>query len=59
MIIIDIPHERPSLPVANYSSAIARAVDWLGDRYLLAHPGNVVHGHDAVGADRAASHAQR
>ncbi len=31
---------RQSLPVANYSSAIARAVDWLGDRYLLAKPIN-------------------
>jgi hypothetical protein len=30
----------PTLPVANYSSAIARAVDWLGDRYLLARPIN-------------------
>ena len=29
-----------SLPVANYSPAIARAVDWLGDRYLLAKPIN-------------------
>jgi hypothetical protein len=29
-----------SLPVANYSPAIARAVDWLGDRYLLAQPIN-------------------
>jgi hypothetical protein len=28
----------PLLPVANYSSAIARAVEWLGDRYLLARP---------------------
>jgi hypothetical protein len=28
----------PSLPVANYSSAIAKAVEWLGDRYLLAKP---------------------
>jgi hypothetical protein len=27
-----------SLPVANYRSAIARAVEWLGDRYLLANP---------------------
>jgi hypothetical protein len=27
-------------PVANYSSAIARAVEWLGDRYLLAKPIN-------------------
>lgn len=31
---------RQSLPVANYSSAIARALDWLGDRYLLARPMN-------------------
>jgi hypothetical protein len=30
----------PSLPVSNYSSAIARAVAWLGDRYLLAKPVN-------------------
>ena len=29
-----------SLPVANYSPAIAKAVDWLGDRYLLARPIN-------------------
>jgi hypothetical protein len=29
---------RQSLPVANYSPAIARAVEWLGDRYLLAKP---------------------
>jgi hypothetical protein len=28
------------LPVANYSTAIARAVEWLGDRYLLAKPIN-------------------
>jgi hypothetical protein len=31
-----------SLPVANYSSAIAEAVRWLGDRYLLAQPINAV-----------------
>jgi hypothetical protein len=31
-------HHTPSLPVANYSSAIAKAVEWLGDRYLLAKP---------------------
>jgi hypothetical protein len=29
-----------SLPVTNYSPAIARAVEWLGDRYLLAKPIN-------------------
>jgi hypothetical protein len=33
-------HPLQSLPVANYSSAIARAVEWLGDRYLLANPIN-------------------
>ena len=33
-------HTVPSLPVSNYSSAIARAVQWLGDRYLLARPIN-------------------
>ena len=31
-------HQLKSLPVANYRSAIARAVEWLGDRYLLAKP---------------------
>jgi hypothetical protein len=31
---------RESMPVANYGSAIARAVEWLGDRYLLARPVN-------------------
>jgi hypothetical protein len=29
-----------SPPLANYSSAVARAVEWLGDRYLLARPIN-------------------
>jgi len=33
-------HKLHSLPTANYSSAIARAVEWLGDRYLLAKPIN-------------------
>jgi hypothetical protein len=33
-------HTVPSLPVSNYSSEIARAVAWLGDRYLLAKPVN-------------------
>ena len=31
-------HTLKPLPMANYSSAIARAVEWLGDRYLLAKP---------------------
>ena len=29
-----------SPPVANYGDAIAKAVEWLGDRYLLAKPIN-------------------
>jgi hypothetical protein len=33
-------HRHQSLPVSNYNSAIARAVGWLGDRYLLAKPIN-------------------
>jgi hypothetical protein len=28
------------LPVSNYGSAVARALEWLGDRYLLAKPIN-------------------
>lgn len=35
---IRMEHHIPSLPVANYTSAIAKAVEWLGDRYLLAKP---------------------
>ena len=31
-------HSFKPLPMANHSSAIARAVEWLGDRYLLAKP---------------------
>jgi hypothetical protein len=38
----DKRNARPESPVANYSPAIARAVEWLGDRYLLAKP---IHGH--------------
>jgi hypothetical protein len=37
-----------SLAVANYSSAIAEAVKWLGDRYLLARPINTVPGREAA-----------
>jgi hypothetical protein len=33
------PAQQP-LPVSNYASAVARAVEWLGDRYLLARPIN-------------------
>jgi hypothetical protein len=31
-------HRGEPVPVSNYSAAIARAVEWLGDRYLLAKP---------------------
>ena len=37
-------HEPRLLPVENYSSAIAKAVEWLGDRYLLAKPINSARG---------------
>jgi hypothetical protein len=33
------PNLKPSF-AANYNSAVARAVEWLGDRYLLAKPIN-------------------
>lgn len=37
----DKPHRIPqSLPVVNYRPAIVRAVEWLGNRYLLAKPIN-------------------
>ena len=29
---------QPPFPVRDYSSAVQRAVSWLGDRYLLAAP---------------------
>jgi len=38
-----------SLPVANYSESIARAVEWLGDRYLLARPINASRSRSAGG----------
>jgi hypothetical protein len=44
-------HNEPlkSLPVENYATAIARALEWLGDRYLLAKPINSAH---RLGVDR-------
>ena len=30
--------QAPALPVTDYHAAIAGAVEWLGDRYLLARP---------------------
>jgi hypothetical protein len=36
-------HALQSWPAANYQSALARALEWLGDRYLLAKPINSAH----------------
>jgi len=48
----DKPNHPPqSLPEANYGAAIARAVEWLGDRYLLAKPINSKQ--SRIGGDRA------
>jgi hypothetical protein len=46
----------PQLPVANYSRAIARALAWLGDRYLLASPINAPSKHQRPAAK--ASHVE-
>jgi hypothetical protein len=49
----DKPSPSPqSLPVANYSFAIARALEWLGDRYLLARPMNASRSRSAGGRAR-------
>jgi hypothetical protein len=37
------------MPVVNYSAAIAQAVKWLGNRYLLAKPINTRRGHGSRG----------
>jgi hypothetical protein len=42
-------HAPRLLPVADYSFAIARALEWLGDRYLLARPMNAVRQRSADG----------
>jgi hypothetical protein len=39
-------------PVTNYSSAVARAVDWLGDRYLLSEPVKAISSISATKAAR-------
>jgi hypothetical protein len=43
-----------ALPVANYSAAIAEAVKWLGDRYLLAQPINSMASREAAEAAHTA-----
>jgi len=35
-------------PPTDYSAAVAKAIAWLGDRYLLARPINVTAGRCAV-----------
>jgi hypothetical protein len=48
-----INHRLESLPVANYNSAVARAVAWLGNRYLLAKPINALPGRSTAAAPRS------
>jgi hypothetical protein len=47
-----------TLPVADYSSAIAKAVEWLGDRYLLARPINAGAVGEWVSAARLAPYVR-
>jgi hypothetical protein len=46
-------HKLESLPVANYNSAVARAVAWLGNRYLLAKPINAAPSRSTPAAARS------
>jgi hypothetical protein len=32
-------HSRPRLPIEDYSIELRKAIDWLGERYVLAVPG--------------------
>jgi hypothetical protein len=48
--------ESQSLPMANYSSAIAKALEWLGDRYLLAKPINSALRSEAQPEPRLTAH---
>lgn len=43
-------------PAPNYSAAVARAVEWLGDRYLLAKPININARHYRQSATTAPQH---
>ena len=52
-------HRFESLPMANYSSAIARAVEWLGDRYLLAKPINIGANHATPATARSSPSLRR
>jgi len=44
--------------MANYSSAIAKALEWLGDRYLLAKPINSALRGEAQGQAQAQAQAR-
>jgi len=52
-------HLPQPLPVANYSSAIATAVKWLGDRYLLAKPINAAPSREMPAMPRTTARSQR
>jgi hypothetical protein len=54
-----LQHDPQSLPVANYSSAIAKAVEWLGDRYLLAKPINAAPSRETPTVARISPHRGR
>jgi hypothetical protein len=47
------------LPVANYSSAIAKALEWLGDRYLLAKPINGAANPSTPAETQSSTHQRR
>jgi hypothetical protein len=47
-----------TLTVTDYSSAIAKAVEWLGDRYLLARPINTGAAGEWVSAARLAPYVR-
>jgi hypothetical protein len=47
------PSHSFTLPVMNYSSSIARAVAWLGDRYLLAKPVKLIAGGATSAVERS------
>jgi hypothetical protein len=49
-------HDSEALPIANYSSAIAKAVEWLGDRYLLAKPINAAPSREVQAVARMTAH---
>lgn len=46
-------HKMRSLPTADYSAAIGKAVQWLGHRYLLARPINRTMSGAGTAADAA------